>query len=355
MSRGWGRSVQTLLRRRRLASDQRAGSYPRGQARRTQYAFMRRHWLGLCGMLAVTAAILGITSFFLPGGFARGFLVGAGLVGSVGAIWLWIVQATGTAPTMMGEIGEQWTARELRRLRKRGWRLVNHVLLKHDDIDHVVVGPGGVVTVETKWSARPWLVEPMDGRIRDAAGKARSDARSLTHWQDLKRLDVGEVRAAVFLWGEGSRDLPPFADHDGVTIVAGPKAAQWLETLGAGVLSNDQVDAAWRALDAQCGKRDPLEAQSAPIPASLTEAATRVLLALIVVCAGLLSAAALANDHLGWVWQCAGWMAMVSVGAAATRISWARPWAFAWLAGVLPIAALGMVGLLADAVGGASS
>ena len=86
----------------------------------------------------------------------RGLIVGLGVAGTAGALWLWIVEATGTAPTMMGDLGEQWTAQELRRLRRSGWQVVNHVTLTAPDIDHVLVGPGGMFAIETKWSATPW-------------------------------------------------------------------------------------------------------------------------------------------------------------------------------------------------------
>ena len=51
-------------------------------------------------------------------------------------------------------VGEQWTARELRSLRKRDWHLANGLLLRRvADIDHVVIGPGGVLVIETKYSS----------------------------------------------------------------------------------------------------------------------------------------------------------------------------------------------------------
>lgn len=66
-----------------------------------------------------------------------------------------LVLLSGTAPLMMGELAEQWTAQELRPLTKHGWRLVNHFGLGYGGQDHVLVGPGGVVLLETKSSATP--------------------------------------------------------------------------------------------------------------------------------------------------------------------------------------------------------
>jgi hypothetical protein len=66
------------------------------------------------------------------------------------------MRLTGTASTMMGDTAEQWTAQELRPLSKDGWRLINHFGLTSDDIDHLLIGPGGVFVLETKWSSTDW-------------------------------------------------------------------------------------------------------------------------------------------------------------------------------------------------------
>ncbi len=64
----------------------------------------------------------------------------------------------------MAELAEQWTAQELRPLREHGWKLVNHVGLGPGDQDHVVVGPGAVVLIETKWAALRYEVHARAGR-----------------------------------------------------------------------------------------------------------------------------------------------------------------------------------------------
>lgn len=103
----------------------------------------------------MTAPII-VAALLVPSALARGFLLGAGLAGTAGVLACWTLQVTGTAPTMMGDLAEQWTAGKLRALRRRGWRTVNHVRLRTWDIDHVLVGPAGCYSLETKWSAHPW-------------------------------------------------------------------------------------------------------------------------------------------------------------------------------------------------------
>jgi hypothetical protein len=73
---------------------------------------------------------------------------------------------------MMGDVGKQLAAGELRKLRRHEWRNVNHVTLRRArDVDHVLVGLGGPFAVETKWSATPWSQKPIHGRILDATAQ----------------------------------------------------------------------------------------------------------------------------------------------------------------------------------------
>lgn len=143
---------------------------------------------------------------FLPP-LVAGFLLGVLLTGVAAAVWFWTVQATGTAPTMAGDTAEQWTAMELRRLRRRGWRLVNRVVLKRQDVDHVLIGPGGVFAVETKWTATPWQLDPPEDRVRRAAAQASENARDLQLWQPA--IQVADLVRAAGRVPVGGRSVRP--------------------------------------------------------------------------------------------------------------------------------------------------
>jgi hypothetical protein len=84
----------------------------------------------------------------LPLPVMRAFLAGVLCTSAVAILVFWVVLASGSVPMMMGETAEQWTAAELRRIPGAGWRLVNGVRLGRGDIDHVLVGPGGLFVVE---------------------------------------------------------------------------------------------------------------------------------------------------------------------------------------------------------------
>lgn len=324
--------VSTRVRRRQLASDRRAGTFPRGLARRRQYAFIGAHARILAAAVALCVAALLASARFMPSERAQGALVGGGVVAVLSALWHWIVAATGTAPTEMGERSEQWTAQELRRLHRAGWRVINHVMLSERDIDHVLVGPGGVIAVETKWSAQAWRWDPADERIMRAAVGVRAKARQLRLWHNLRSLGVGPVRPVLFLWGPGARQIPSGADLDGVGIVTGRTAAQWRDGLGSGQLSKDQIEAAWSVLDEQCRRRDPDEQ---PVPASPSEWTVRVVLAVAAACVAVLATSVIAVARAPWPLWLPWWVAMLAIGVLAARIESARLAAIGWLVGVL--------------------
>ena len=160
---------------------------------------------------------------------------------------------------MAGELAEQWTAAELRKLRRDGWRLINHFRLRQADIDHVLIGPGGVFAIETKWSSEPWEIDPIDRRLRQAIGHIGGEARRLRLWAEFKHAGVESVEPVVFLWGAAAANL---GNGDGVTrldgavVVAGARAREFRSRLVTGVLTPDQVEAARRSVEQHLTKRD---------------------------------------------------------------------------------------------------
>ena len=326
------------LRERALAGDQRAGRWARAKARRAQYAYVRASWRRLSLVVAgALAAPLGMLPL-VPSGFARGLMVGTSTTAVAGLVSFWVVQATGTAPTMMGDQGERWTAQQLRRMRRQGWRVVNHVTLRQWDIDHVLVGPGGAYAIETKWSATPWKTSPPERRVAGACEQVSANSRDLTLW--LRRLGLGAVEPVVFLWGSGTRNLPAVQPVTNgprmVSVVSGPSAASWLATLPTDRLQPDQILAAWRALDKQCKVRDPAEAAEAPLPLSVSDVAIRGSMAVAVASIAFFVAASLLARGLSPRWWLPALGVLVLPSAAVLRWSnRGRYVAHAWLAGLM--------------------
>jgi hypothetical protein len=112
--------IPVMRRRRALASHRRSGTFAHGRVRREHRAFVRRNWRLLLVAVALFAVATAIPALLVQSQLVRGVIVSAGVAGSVGALVRWVVLMTGTAPRSMGEVAEQWTARELRTLLKRG-------------------------------------------------------------------------------------------------------------------------------------------------------------------------------------------------------------------------------------------
>ena len=174
-----------------------AGDWPRAEARRLQWAFIRRQLAAITGFVMVVMVATLVLLAFIHSAFQRGLIVGAAIVGTLSAIAMLVMQVTGTAPKSMGQRRNEWTASELRPLRRRGWQIVNHFSLRANrDIDHVMVGPDGVVAVETKWSAQGWTLEPPEPRVARCCNQARDNAKVLALWHPLRSLGIVTVRPA---------------------------------------------------------------------------------------------------------------------------------------------------------------
>jgi hypothetical protein len=290
---GVARSAE-VWRTRSLASSRRAGSWARVKARRAQYDFIRRRWVSLLGALAGMGLVSGLAVLLVPSGFVRGFASGGLLVAIVGTLWSRVVQVTGTASIMMGDEAEQWSAAELRKLQRRGWRVVNGVCLRQWDIDHVLVGPGGVIAVETKWSASPWTDADGGRRIAAATARVQRSAKDLRLWADLRKIGVDSVSSVVLLWGAGAQDIEPTVEValGGTTaVLAGLHMEDWRRSLPVGVLDHAQIADAWAALERQCRVRDARDRNQAPTPPSISGMAFMGVATMSSAAVGLLAAA----------------------------------------------------------------
>lgn len=287
----WRQTLIAAQRRRRLASDDRAGTWARGRARSAQRDFLREHWLLFIFFLTVVLGTAVACGFLMPSDFMRGLVLGAAIVAGPGAVWVFTLQVTGSAAVMMGDQAEQWTAQELRRLGRKGWRLVNHFALGPDDIDHVLIGPGGAFAVETKWTGSSWLSEFGRKRQHDAAAQARANARTLRLWHPFHSNHIA-VAPIVVLWGQGLSGWPEEDQVrviDGVTVVTGPALRRWTAGLGSDTLADAQISDGWAAMEAHVARRDPIEAAIHPVPTSVAEWAGRCSLAIVSAAAGLMA------------------------------------------------------------------
>jgi hypothetical protein len=235
---------------------------------------MRQHWRLLLGLLGAALACSLAASMFAAGPLQRGFILGSGTVVAGGIVAALVVLVSGTAPLMMGELAEQWTAQELRPLTKRGWKLVNHFGLGHGDQDHVLVGPGGLVVVETKWGATPWDLDDCDHFFRLALDQTSRNAKQLSHWHGVAQHGRPHVEPVLVLWGAARRKLaeqPARRHSSGVVVMSGDQLQEWMLQRRRDQLTSEQVTAIWSQVERQVNKRDAFQRTARPMPRSLAD------------------------------------------------------------------------------------
>ncbi len=123
------------------------------------------------------------------------------------------------------------------RRRRRGWRLINGIYLAgHGHIDHILVGPGGVFVIESKWTSKACRIELGEivgllGRVPVAqAGEGAVKVERLLR-TGSHRLDV-EVRPVVVIWGPGGVRMDGGStDIDGVMVCEGRRHRDWVRQL----------------------------------------------------------------------------------------------------------------------------
>jgi hypothetical protein len=189
----------------------------------------------------------------------RTFALGIFLTAMFGAT-AWILHlSTGTHSRYLGKIGEETTAEAVlnRRRRWQGWRLVNGLYFRgHGDVDHVLVGPGGIFALESKWTSVPWRVEP-EGLVgpgeRDPLLQARDGAHKIEGLLRYgpERFEV-VVHPVLMLWGPGAPSLTRgWVEVDGVLIAEGRCRRKWLGQFNRSALERPLVESVTRTLEAQ--------------------------------------------------------------------------------------------------------
>ena len=298
-------------RERELASAARAGSWSRRRALELQYRYVRRGWPRLAIFCLLMAAFSTFV-LFVPERF-RSFALGAWLAAVAGVVVHLVVVYSGSATFLVGDLGEQWTHDELRHLAGRSWKIVHRVLFRAaEDIDHVLIGPGGVVVVETKWSADDWRSRRMRPRIADAAAQVQENARVM---KLVLRSVLGDapVRSIVALW-PGDPEL--LREHIGDTVVmGGQELRQWVESLPENELSPDAITRAWSVVAEHLARRDAADVlRLGPPPASPWQAIQQAAEAVSGFVLGAYAGATVVS------WLPTPWL--VAIGLAPAVIAW---------------------------------
>jgi hypothetical protein len=152
--------------------------------------------------------------------------------------------------------GARLTAERLRRLASPPWRVVYEIGERHlGAVDHVVIGPTGVIAIETLMMNRPDVAEGADGaQLVATAAIERGDVDDLT-----RAIGVPCNLLAKVYWGTAQPDLPAAIEvTTGLVAVDGHRLVDWLVGLPPGPLSPTRVDQVWHVVTTGVGRPDPL-------------------------------------------------------------------------------------------------
>ena len=180
----------------------------------------------------------------------------AGFAGGASLLLLYIATDTVSANRLeTAAIAESNTSSEVRKLHRKGWRIIDNLPFDKFDVDHIAIGPGGVVVLETKWTSdgltntRGRLNQYGETAVRQVAGNVpRIDALL-----GQNKCDARVARACVVSWGTRSHGTP-LTSPNGVTVIDGDQLGSLLSGLDQ-VMSTAEIDAASEALNRYLGLR----------------------------------------------------------------------------------------------------
>ena len=147
-----------------------AGEHARAAVQR-----LRLRTLVTLGVLAVATAVLGR---------AFGLHDGRFLISEIALLVSMLVVSRFVLPLLerrdRGASAEEHVGGLLEELSGRDWRVLHDASLGHGNIDHILIGPGGVFTVETKSHPGPVRVTRLHGATLRQAQAQRKAIKAIT-------------------------------------------------------------------------------------------------------------------------------------------------------------------------------
>lgn len=168
---------------------------------------------------------------------------------------------SGGVSSLVGGEAERWTGDLLERL-EPDWRFAHNVEFTIGeapysypiDIDHVGVGPGGVLVIETKYSSEQVDLDAdrLASKIRSAADQASRNANR------IRRLlapmpDAPNVTALVIFWGfrpvMPKKPIRYLGTRGQTLVVMGPDIDRWIDVVTEGCCEPHVMDEAWHRIE----------------------------------------------------------------------------------------------------------
>lgn len=170
----------------------------------------------------------------------------------------------------LGRDGERVVGQMLEPLRGKGYRVFHDIPGADFNIDHAIVGPAGIFTIETKTKTKPMdgshkilydghAIRLEDGRsFQQPLIQARAQAHGLANFLNDGRTKTFTVRPVVVFPEWYVETIGPRNKND-VWVLNPKQLASWLDQEPR-VLSTDAIDAASHALTQYC--RRPITEES---------------------------------------------------------------------------------------------
>lgn len=143
-----------------------------------------------------------------------------------------------------GAIGEEQVGGLIEALAAEGWSVIHDACFEHGNVDHILIGPGGIYTIETKSHPGPIVVRQIHGATLE---QARSEQKV------IERV-TGEAVEPLIVYSRAWVDRP-LARRKGVRIVPARMLMSYLERRPP-TLSDEEIGRAQRrVLDATVDRR----------------------------------------------------------------------------------------------------
>lgn len=343
-------TVRAKWRRRQLASDTRAGRWAGRQAREQQHEYLRRNWQQLV-LFACATLVMSPLLLLLPR-WSRAFAAGLLLASAVWFVAFYVVLATGTGWKMIGDLGEQFTAGELRKFRRRGWYIVNSVDLRASgDIDHVALGAGGLFSFETKWIGSSVGTEwALDRRVDEAVTQASASAAWLFKMFSHDDIPSDARLTVVVLWGPGANGWNRPANVDDAVVLRGRDLRAWLSERPSDLLTAPAIARVWTKLDSTLQRRDDYDLQQEGAgPRSIGSHLARLFGVALSTMLGFVAAAEIVRIGAHAAVEVTLCFALVIAGVVARRWPSLESFASGWIFGTACATSLLLAGLVYSA------
>jgi len=166
-------------------------------------------------------------------GFWWGVWVGAAVVTVPWMVAFIVTSVDGSASWRAGGEGEQLTASALKKLGPK-WQVEHNVPFGHEfgtgesDVDHVAVGPYGVLVIETKATTEDLRLDTNNQlrRVREAAAQAERNSGRVK--AVLRAFPGVPIVPVVVFWGRRvTVNDGPVTKVGNVRVVRGTDAKQW--------------------------------------------------------------------------------------------------------------------------------